>query len=76
MTKLGEALSLIYDLSRADQEILFEELSGILAPEDTPMLPSQIIDLRCRTEEYRSGEAQMLDGETVMHQLRQRYEQR
>ena len=71
LSKLGDVLAKLYDLSREEQEIVLEELSGILAPEDSPMLPSQVIDLKRRISEYESGQANLIDGDTVLRALRE-----
>jgi hypothetical protein len=66
MTKeqiLAEARS----LKQEDREELVEDLRQIVS--DDELTPEQHAELRRRIEEVDRGEAELLDGETVMREL-------
>jgi hypothetical protein len=66
MTKeqiLAEARS----LKKEDREELVEDLRQIVS--DDELTPEQHAELRRRIEEVDRGEAELLDGETVMREL-------
>ena len=59
-------------LSLAEREELIDQLICMSDKEGVALTPAQAEDLDRRIEEYRSGKAEMIDGEEAMQKLRER----
>jgi putative addiction module component (TIGR02574 family) len=59
-------------LSTAEKAELIDELLCNMGPEALKLTAAQAKDLEMRTEELRSGRAELIDGDEAFEQLRRR----